>query len=212
MSDAMTKVELMQGKLPAFYKKYAGDNSVLYAVINAMADANMDSSNILDRLYDAVGIDTTDDADLERRWGSLLSLYRNNDSFVSYRNKLKLAVPSLIGGTKESIKYAIASIIGVEKDSKVISDYIRVYDAWEYAGDIQNVDRGYGNFICIIDMNVGGGAIDVEPEILNAINSVKAAGTNCTVYYIQYNINMYYLMDRFNYHTLDAIEYDKLGL
>ena len=135
-----TNLELIQMKLPEFYRKYEfkseRDKSVIYAILKALSDTIGNSNNMVKRLDAAIGIDTTYDEDLEHRWGSLLGISkRESESYDLYRNELKLVIPSLVGGTKESIIHAIAIAVGMDKDDAIRSDYIEVVDGWEYTGD-----------------------------------------------------------------------------
>lgn len=214
-----TNLELLQMKLPSFYKKYKNksdtEKSVMYAILKSLADTLDQSNTAISRLDAAIGIDTTHDEDLQYRWGDLLGINkRDTESYNLYRNELKLAVPSLVGGTKDSIKYAIAIVIGVEKDDVLQNNYIEVVDGWEYNGDANIPDeyRQYGSFICTIDLSVGEGAIDVEDQIIDAINKVKASGTSYCITYKSFKILKYYSLDSFHYNTLDNITYDYLGI
>lgn len=211
-------LELIQSKLPKFYKKYEykseTEKSVMYAILNAIANTLDGSNTAVDRLDAAIGIDTTYDKDLQYRWGSLLGINKKDtESYNLYRSELKLAIPSLIGGTKDAIIYAIAIVIGIEKDNTLQADYIDVVDGWEYNGDVEIPEeyKQYGNFVCTIDMSVGEGAINVEQQMIDSINRVKASGTSFYVVYKSFKVLRYYQLDPFNYDTLDNTTYDFLG-
>lgn len=213
-----TNLELIQMKLPRFYKKYEyksdTEKSIMYAILKSISNTLDGSIGVIDRLDAAIGIDTTYDEDLQYRWGSLLGINKkDSESYDLYRDELKLAIPSLIGGTKDAIIYAIAIVIGIGKDSKLQADYIDVVDGWEYTGDADVPDemRQHGCFICTIDMSVGEGAIDIEQEVINAINKVKASGTSFYVVYKTFKVLRYFQLDAFNYDTLDNTTYDYLG-
>lgn len=212
-------LELLQMKLPSFYKKYenksAAEKSIMHAILRAVADTLDQSNEAIARLDAAIGIDTTYDEDLQYRWGSLLGINkRESESYNLYRSELKLAVPSLIGGTKDAIIYAIAIVIGIEKDSALQADYIDVVDGWEYDGDVDIPDeyRQYGCFVCTVDMSVGEGAINAEGQVIDAIDRVKASGTSYYVVYKSFTIFKYHQLDPFNYDTLNNITYDSLGV
>lgn len=214
----MSNIELIQSKVPRFYKKYEyksdNEKSIMHAVLDAIADRLDENSSILDRVNACIGINTTSDEDLQYRWGDLLGIYKkDNKSYDLYRDELKLAIPSLIGGTKSAIIYAIATVIGIEDNSSLQDNYITVVDGWEYDGDIEISDeyKEYGHFVCTIDMNVGDGAINADEEIIDAINRVKASGTAFCVLYKGFNIYMYYNLDAFSYDTLSSLTYDSLG-
>jgi hypothetical protein len=134
---AISSLDNIQYRLPAFYDKY-NEDSVLHGVIGVFADVDDSRNRLIDRVNNAIGIDTTHDEDLQYRWGNLLSIdKRFNESYAAYRNRLKMAYPSLIGGTEDAIIYAIASAIGVTDSQNLIDGYIGVYDAWEnYNGTV----------------------------------------------------------------------------
>lgn len=218
MDNTATHLEQIQSKLPRFYKKYelkdSGEKSVMYALLNAFVKSMVDSYDMVARLDDALGIDTTHGEDLQARWGNLLGINKKDtESYDLYRSKLKLAIPSLVGGTRDTIIYAIATVIGIEKDKELQSDFIDVVDGWEYNGEAEIPDefKEYGNFVCTIDMSVGESAIDVEQQMIDSINRVKASGTNFYVIYKAFKILRYYGMDRFRYDSFNETYYDYLG-
>jgi hypothetical protein len=163
---------------------------------------------------DMIGIDTTRDEDLQYRWGNMLSINKRSDeSYVAYRNRLKMAYPSLVGGTANAIIYAIASVIGVSSDQSMISNYIKVYDAWEYDGPIE-IDpsiKNYCHILCIIDLTIGQNAIDMEQQIYDAINIVKASGVMPHIMYTGIKLVTYNDMTRFKYSSLMSLSYSELG-
>ena len=208
---AVTSIENIKSRLPKFYDK--GDNSVVHGIISTFADIDDDRNRVIDRIDGMIGIDTTHDEDLQYRWGNLLSIYRKpNESYLAYRNRLKMAYPSLIGGTENAIKYAIASVIGITNEQTLVDTYINVYDAWEYDGPIIVNDdiKTYGNVICTIDMTIGKSAFDIEDEILKAINSVKASGIKPHILYINLKVRTYSQLSRLTYDMLSNISYDDL--
>ena len=211
----MTKLELLQTRLPHFFKKYEfkseNEKSVMYAILKALADMSEKTEGTVDRLNAEIGIDSTYNEDLQVRWGNLLGINRSTESYDLYRSELKLAIPSLIGGTRDAIKYAMAVVIGIEKDSKLQTDYIDVVDGWEYIGDVPDEYRTYGCFVCVVDMSVGDTAIDVEQQMIDSINKVKASGTAFYIVYKAFKVDRYYKLDKFNYDTLTYINYDNLG-
>lgn len=214
-----TNLELIQMKLPEFYEKYglkeSGEKSVMHTILNAIAHNIDNNMAVTNRLDAAIGVDTTYDEDLQYRWGNLLGINKKDTgSYDLYRSELKLAVPSLIGGTREAIIYAMAIVIGIEKDSALQADYIDVVDGWEYAGDAEIPEKykKYGCFICTIDMSVGQGAMDMEQALIDSINKVKASGTSFYIVYRAFKVDRYYNLDVFNYNTLDNTTYDKFGI
>lgn len=205
MMNSTQILENMQSSFPHIYNVY-DDNSILYALLSVYANRYANRNQILTRLYSMIGIDTTYDEDLERRWGSLLGVYRNNgESMNDYRARLMIVYASLAGGTEEAIKYAVASTIGISDDPNLINEYIKIYDAWLYDkyvtpneddptydpitnssfaktndGFILNKDydiRKYGAFVCTVDVGVNEGISAYYDKIMHAINITKASGT-----------------------------------
>lgn len=212
-------LSLIQDKLPELYAKYENksetEKSVLCVILGVLANALDHSSSLTDRVDAAIGIDTTYDEDLEYRWGSLLGINKiATESYDLYRNRLKLAMPSMIGGTKDAIKYAIATVVGVENNNTIQDDYIEVVDGWEYNGSVEIPDeyRQYGCFVCTVDLSVGEGALDIEQKMIDSINAVKASGTTFHVLYKAFTIGRYYEMDVFSYDTLSNTTYDSFGV
>ena len=215
----MSNLELIQNKLPKFYEKYEykfdNEKSVMFTILKSISNVFDEDNTLINRLDAAIGIDTTHNEDLQYRWGDLLGINKkDSESYDLYRNKLKLAIPSLIGGTKDAIIYTIATVIGIEKNDNIQDDYIEVVDGWEYNGnaDIPDEYKEYGNFVCTINMSVGQGAIDIEQQIIDAINSVKASGIRFYVVYKAFKVLRYYQLDPFHYDTLGNTEYSYLGI
>ena len=204
MMNSTQILKNMQSSFPHIYNVY-DDNSVLYALLSVYANRYANRNQILTRLYGMIGIDTTYDEDLERRWGSLLGVYRNNgESMNDYRARLMIVYASLAGGTEEAIKYAVASTIGISDDPNLINEYIKIYDAWLYDkyvtpneddptydpitnssfaktndGFILNKDydiHKYGAFVCTVDIGVNEGISAYYDKIMHAINITKASG------------------------------------
>lgn len=187
-------IELMQSRFPRIYDVY-NKKSVLYSLLSVYADRIGKRTKIADRLYAMIGIDSTYDEDLEHRWGSMLGIYKmSGESYNDYRRRLLVVYSSLSGGTEEAIKYAIASAIGISNDANAINEYINVYDAWLYDGDIpdgEEIDTSYGNIICTVDLSMIGMVEDVKNKILESIYKVKASGINPHVI-MKYIINESY--------------------
>jgi hypothetical protein len=186
MTDNSRKIiENMQSSFPHLYNVY-DKKTILYTLLSVFGDRLGMRTDTIDRLYAMIGIDSTYDEDLEHRWGSMLGIYRqDNETYDNYRNRLMITYSSLSGGTSESIKYAIASAIGIT-DDEIIDGHIHVYDAWEYPHDIDPkllgidnyVDESslYGSNICTVDIS---DLINVNyTEVIDTINQVKASGIN----------------------------------
>ena len=179
MMNSTQILENMQSSFPHIYNVY-DDNSILYALLSVYANRYANRNQILTRLYGMIGIDTTYDEDLERRWGSLLGVYRNNgESMDDYRARLMIVYASLAGGTEEAIKYAVASTIGISDDPNLISEYIKIYDAWLYDEYVtpNEDDPKYGAFVCTVDVGVNEGISAYYDKVMHAINITKASGT-----------------------------------
>jgi hypothetical protein len=222
-----SNLENIQLGLPGFYNKY-DSKSVLYTVISACVDMDERRAVIIKRIDSAIGIDTTYDEDLEYRWGSLLSMPKNrNETYTAYRNRLKMAYPSLIGGTADAIKYAIASVIGISNDQTLVDDYIVVMDAWEQYDGI-NVDVQSGTSIyssktsdSMAELNIEGVTVvtpanpglpiapDNPATIVSAgdvVYDIIACGKNVAqsvTYAIgsQYNVSVYFKSDMLRPNT-----------
>lgn len=178
MSNNMTSLEIVQSKLPSWYKKYKEDNSIMYAVLEALVRQLDVSNGNIDRIDAMIGIDTTYDEDLEYRWGSLLNMPKSpNESYDDYRYKLMMTYSAMMnGGTEEAIKFAIAAILGIDRRNENIDKYIHIYDVWDYKGHVEGYDGGYGGFVCVIDFRICEGALNYYKKINDAIDRVKVSG------------------------------------
>jgi hypothetical protein len=207
-----TALEELQSRFPHIYDVY-NEKTVLYALLDIYAKNHEHKLGLIDRLYAALGIEDTYDEDLEWRWGSLLNLYRHpNESYSNYRSRLEIVYPSLVGGTAEAIKYAVATAIGLTSDSDVIDQYIHVYDIWEYEGEI--IDDGsshdtyepttntnlalndgfktnlpysikkYGAFVVTVDLSISETIADYQKAVTEAIMNTKASGTQPYIIYL----------------------------
>lgn len=191
MDNSKQIIERMQASFPHIYNVY-DKSTVLYALLSVFGKKYGMRTDIIDRLYAMIGIDSTYDEDLEYRWGSLLGIYKQiEESYNDYRSRLKIVYSSLSGGTAEAIKYAIASATGLGSDTNTVNEYIHVYDAWKYPYQIDESLLGieitdeaslYGSIICTVDLsNV---TTNVEhAKIMDAINRTKASGINpCLIF------------------------------
>lgn len=199
-SNAIDILRRMQDSFPHIYDVY-NKNSILYTLLSIYATKYGMRTDIMDRLYAMVGVDSTYDEDLEWRWGSLLGVRRRVDeSPDEYRNRLKVIYPSMSGGTANAIKYAIASAAGVKSD---IDEYVHVYDAWQCPYDIDMKLLGidnvvdetslYGNIICALDLSAAN-VID-HNNITNAIRQTKASGINSYLIFL-YNDEEHIILSR----------------
>lgn len=180
-------MERMQASFPHIYNVY-DKNTILYALLSIFSEKYGVRTDIIDRLYSMIGIDSTYNEDLEHRWGSLLGVYKQIDeTYDEYRNRLKIIYSSLNGGTAKAIKYAVASASGIDSSTDMIDKYVNVYDAWKYPYDIDPLLLGikdfvdetslYGSIICTVDL-AGIDTIIDNTRIMSAINQTKASGIN----------------------------------
>lgn len=186
----------MQASFPHLYDVY-NEKTILYALLSVYADRAKNRLRIIDRLYAMIGIDSTYDEDLEYRWGSLFGIKRNSgESYSDYRARLLIIYASLVGGTAEAIKYAIASTIGISSSQDEINRYIKVYDAWEYpevpdtsltnkdnvflnqnfVTNTEIISTDYGHIICTVDLEANESITTMYDKIMTAIKKTKASG------------------------------------
>ena len=189
MDNITTLIESMQSRFPNIYDVY-NKNTILYALLSIYASRMNYTTEMIDRLYAMIGIDSTYDEDLEHRWGSLLGLPKLSDeTYDDYRSRLMIVYSSLAGGTAESIKYAIASTVGISENKDLIDKYIHIYDAWKYSGSFESIiDKSYGHIICIVDLIVNENMASMNNKILKSINTSKASGIMPYLFFI-YTIN-----------------------
>lgn len=206
----MDKVSAVLNRFPQYTYNPEDTNSALYKLIKAIVDEfNITMSNI-DRLNNAIGIDTVLPDDIYNRFGSLLGIKKNqNETYEQYRNRLKVSITSLSGGTAEAIKYAIASGLGINNDP-VAMEKIHVYDSWKYEGDA-DVIRDYGYIVCSIDLNNGLYSTEMEQIVKSSTDNVKAAGVVVQFVYYNFRIVYYYELDNVTYASLSTLTYSQVG-
>lgn len=203
------KLQRAQSDLPTFYAAN-DENSVIYALLNALTQVDEDRGAIITRVYGAIGIDKTDDRDLESRWGGLLGTkMKPTETYDQYRTRLKLIYPSLVGGTATAIKYAIASCLGADlSDENNVNNTVQVYDAWEYDKSV-----GYGNIIILVNsMLIPYDNMDAKiQEIETTVTNIKAAGINFYMVYKAFNPITYHDLDLNTYISLNDFTYNELS-
>ena len=185
----MDKIDAILSRFPQYTYDPDNKSSALYKLIKSIVDEfNITMGNI-DRIDKMINIDTTLPDDIYNRFGALLNIKQNKDETdEQYRNRLKVSVTSLSGGTAEAIKYAIASGLGINNDMNAM-DRIRIYDAWDYDGT-EPVTKDYGYIGCLIDLDQGDYSVDIERTVAESANSVKAAGV--IIQFIYYNFRIVY--------------------
>ena len=207
----MDKIDAVLKRFPQNAYDPEDKSSALYKLMKSIVDEfNITMSNI-DRIEKMLGINTVLPDDIYNRFGALLNIKRNkNETDEQYRNRIKISVTSLSGGTTEAIKYAIASGLGVNGDAEAM-DKIRIYDAWKYDGTEDSIIRDYGYIVCLIDLNQGKYSLDTERIVTESANDVKAAGVVIQFIYYNYRISYYVELDDITYISLDTMIYNKVG-
>jgi hypothetical protein len=166
-------------------------------------------SNI-DRIDKILSINTAYTDDLYNRFGALLNIKQNpNETVEQYRDRLKVSITSLSGGTATAIKYAVACGLGINNDQSAM-DRIHIYDAWKYEGTAE-VEKDYGYVVCEIDLNQGSYSIDMEQIVTESANNVKAAGIIIQFVYYNFRIVYYAELDNVTYSNLNTITYSQVG-
>jgi hypothetical protein len=208
----MDRLEYVLNKLPAFYNKDEQDSRVR-AVVKAFTDEMAlydDQYRVVD---DAVGIGTTQGPDIDVRWGGLLDMPRNaGEDDTTYRNRIMASIPNLAGGTRDSIRYAIAVVLGINTNQAEMTRLIDVEDAWLYDG-AETIDRSKGCVVCTIDLD--GGAFQYKDSISTvvqrAIDDTKASGTKVQLIFKNYRVETYNQMQSSSYMQLSTFRYNQLG-
>lgn len=176
------KLSLILSNMPSHWNKDPESN--IYKLVKSISDEFEEFNQQLDVVDMSIGIDGSYDFDLDRRWGALLNiprLYGEDD--IPYRNRIKLSITRMIGGTSDALRFAVSNILSNINHTDV-SKYISVTDAWLYTGSAV-VDKSYSNAICTIDItHIDSITESVMSEINYAISEVKASGVN--VYIIFY--------------------------
>lgn len=190
-----------------------GGNTSLYKLIKAIVDEfNITMANI-DRISKMIDINTISPEDIYNRFGALLNIERNkNETAEQYRDRLKVSITSLSGGTAEAIKYAVASGLGIN-DNVEAMNHIHVYDAWEYNGDEESIVKDYGYIVCTIDLNHGNYP-DLENTtkiVAESADDVKAAGVVIQFLYYNFRIIYYAELDNITYASLGTSTYSQVG-
>lgn len=204
----MDKLDIVLNRFPQY--AYSDDKrSALHKLIKSIIDEfNITMSNI-DRIDKMIGIDTVLPDDIYNRFGALLNIpQNNNETDEQYRDRLKVSISALSGGTADAVKYAVACGLGINGDP-IAMDRVVIYDAWKYPGD--NVIKDYGYVVCEIDLNQGQYSTDIEDIVARSANSVKAAGTIIQFIYHNYRIVYYIELDDVTYATLSTITYNQVG-
>ena len=206
----MNKIDAVFSRFPQYAYDNNNTDSALYKLISAIVDEfNITMENI-DRINRMIGIDTVLPDDIYNRFGALLNIKQNtNETDEQYRSRLKVSVTALLGGTKEAVKYAVASGLGVNNDQEAM-DRIHIYDAWDYPGEA-NVIKEYGYVVCDIDLNQGIYSIETEAVVTETVNNAKATGVSVQLVFRNFRIVYYIELDNVTYISLDTLNYNQVG-
>jgi hypothetical protein len=184
-------------------------SSLRKLIESILVELNISTSNI-DRIYDGVGINTAQPDDIYSRFGALLNITKNNgETDEQYRERLKVSVIALSGGTADAIKYAIACGLGINNDNEAMNR-IQIYDAWDYDGEA-DINKDYGYIVCTIDLNNGIYSSEFQDIVASSADNVKAAGTIIQFIYYNYRVIYYIELDDITYASLNTLEYNKVG-
>ena len=206
----MDKVTAVLSRFPQYAYNDADKNSALYKLVKSIVDEFDITMSNIDRVNGMIGIDTTYTEDLYDRWGALLNIKRNpNETGEQYKDRLKVSIVSLSGGTADAIKYAVACGLGINNDQSAM-DRIHVYDAWKYTGSSEII-RDYGHVVCEIDLNQGIYSTDMKQIVANSANEVKASGVVIQFIYYNFRIVYYAELDDVTYASLSTLTYSQVG-
>lgn len=206
----MDKLESVLRRFPQYAYDTDNKSSALYKLIKSIIDEFNITMSSIDRIDKMLGIDEVLPDDIYNRFGSLLNIKQYpNETDEQYRNRLKVSVTALSGGTAEAIKYSIACGLGTNNDPSAM-DRIHVYDAWKYTGNA-NVNKNYGYVVCEIDLNHGQYSVEMENIVAESANNVKATGVVIQFIYYNYRIVYYSELDNITYATLGTSTYSQVG-
>jgi hypothetical protein len=186
----MNKLEAIFRNTPAIYSKI-DSNSDFYGVMSAFArEFSIAEANIT-RVRDMFGVSYTWDDDLEYRWGSFLSIPKEDyETYDEYRARLSMQINTMVGGTIDSLKFAISMGITNVTGLKPSIQDIEVYDGWDPAAIVDIDDErkqeledanahDYAHAIIVFNFNFDT-TIYNEDIIKNIVNTYgnmsKAAG------------------------------------
>ena len=206
----MNKLDTILKRFPQHTYNKDDINSALGKLVSAFAEEfNITMSNI-DRVDKMLGIDTVLPEDIYDRFGVLLNISKSPaETGEQYRNRLKVSIAALSGGTKEAIKYAVASGLSIIDDQYAL-DRINVYDAWEYTGEA-TISGDYGYVVCEVDLNNNTYSTDIEEVIADSANRVKATGVAIQFIYRNFRVVYYVELDSISYGSLSTMIYGQVG-
>ena len=205
-------VQYILSKLPHYYNKY--EKSQLYCFIKAIADEyDVAYNNYISRLGRCLSIDDTLDSDLDWKWGHLFNTKQMpGESAATYRQRLSNILNSLIGGTKDSVYYAVMVGLGLLSNPDAASRCISIYDGWKYTGPGSTPDMLMdGNVVCSLsftDANDRSIYYDgIENDIIDIMSKSVAAGI---VPHVVIGYTTYGELTKFTYGQLSAYTYDSI--
>lgn len=206
----MDKIESILNRFPQYVYDRDNTNSALYKLIKSIVDEFDITVGNINRVNDLLDIDATSPEDLYNRWGALLNIKQNrNETNEQYRDRLKVSITSLYGGTASAIKYGVACGLGINNDA-IAMNSIHIYDAWEYNGDA-DITKQYGYIVCEIDMNQGIYSEEVEEIVKESANNVKASGVVIQFIFRNFRLVYYLDLDDITYASLGTSTYSQVG-
>ena len=128
----MDRLSNILSAIPEFYD-YENNKSIIYNIIKSLSDQLDELQLSITQINNLIGINNTNGADLQDRWGNLLNIDREyGESDEVYRNRLKLSCTAISGGTRQSIKYAVAISLNIQdRTDDYINSMIQIYDGWK---------------------------------------------------------------------------------
>lgn len=206
----MDKISAVLSRFPQYAYDPDNKSSSLYKLIKSIVDELSITMNNIDKVDKMLGIDTILPEDAYSRFGALLNIEKNeNETDEQYKDRLKVSITALSGGTADAIKYAVACGLGIN-DDPIAMDRIKIYDAWKYDGNADVIkDRGY--VVCDIDLIQGAYSEDIEEIVNKTANNVKASGVIIQFVYHNFRMAFYIELNDMNYASLSTLTYSQVG-
>ena len=205
-------INFVMEKFPHYYN--VKDASQLYKLVSAIAtEFSTSYIDYIDRLNKCLSIDDTLDADLEWKWGHLFNTRQMPDEYAAtYRQRLSNLLNTLVGGTKDSVYYAVMVGLGLLSKPDIASRCIGIYDGWKYTGPGSTPDMlTDGNVICNLSFaDADDRSIyydGIENDIIDIMSKSVAAGI---IPHVIISYTIYGELTRFTYGQLSAYTYDSI--
>lgn len=208
----MDRLQPVLNRLPDFMDVDSA-NSKIKAIIKAITDELALYDEQADYVNSMLSIDGAVGTDIDMRFGKMFNIPRivGEDDDL-YRNRLKLSIGGLAGGTLDSLRYAIAVALNINNDVVAMYKRIDVMDAWDYTGDVP-VTKTYGYVVCIIDLDGAtytyrGG---IEEAVQKTVDINKAAGVTVQCIFTNYRIYTYTELDNKVMTNLLGMKFNQIG-